>query len=206
MKRTHFLILAIITMAIGLFSSCSLMEDADKAKVLSGEWKGDFGMYYYYADRSGHTEKFESHYTRICFIPNYENSRSGTGIQVDYYDEGPYEYQYYQFSWSVSDGAIYLTYDYDHELDTRISDYHLKNDYFRGTFSSSGIPFTLYKITDYYDWTPYVDAYGSHSRNNWSRSNSPATRTDDEELSDSTATAVEGHIISRGRRTTPLQQ
>ena len=216
MKRIHYLLTALSTIAsVMLFSSCQYMEDVNQSMVLSGEWRGDFGMYYNYVDRSGREYTFDSYDTYLTFVPAYNRARYGSGTQVDYYEYGPYEYQYYSFRWNIEGGVIYLTYDYDHNLDTRINDYHMTNDYFSGTFAYSGTSFRLYKIVDYYDWTPYVNSYGYGYRNNWNRSYAPGTRSDGELLTDSVATdsiaasapvEVEGQIISRGRRTTPLKQ
>jgi len=202
MKRLHYLFFVFCIMASAIvLSSCEYIEDGRKSMVLSGEWRGDFGMYYTYRDGRGEYS-FDSYDTRITFIPAYDHAHYGRGMQVDYYDYGPYEYQYYHFSWSVDGGVIYLTYDYDHNLDTRISDYHMTNDYLTGVFDYSGTSFRLHKIVDYYDWTPYVNTYGYGSRNNWNYSRSAA-----EELADSTTAVVEeGQIISRGRRITPLKQ
>ena len=168
--------------------------------VLSGEWRGDFGMFYTYVDR-GRTYTFDSYDTYIRFIPAYSYARYGTGTQVDYYEYGPYEYQYYSFRWEVSNGNIYLTYDYDHELDTRISDYAMTNDYFSGRFAGTNTTFRLYKMADYYSWSPYTNSYGYGSRDSWSSYYpyyAPATRSGGS--ADST-----GCVVSRGRRTELLQ-
>ena len=141
--EAHYFIAIIMMMSAFAFTSCIDDEDTDQSMALSGEWRGDFGMFYDYVDRYGRRYTFDSYDTRITFIPAHSYARSGRGTQVDYYDRGPYEYQYYKFSWQVSNGNIYLTYDYDHELDTRISNYRMTNDYFSGTFSSTGTPWTL---------------------------------------------------------------
>ena len=169
--------------------------------VLSGEWKGDFGMYYTYIE-DDHTYTFDSYDTYIRFIPDHAYANFGTGTQVDYYEYGPYEYQYYRFTWSIKNGLIYLSYEYDHNLDTRISNYHMTNDYLKGTFSNSNTSFCLYKITDFYSWTPYMNAYGFGSRHDWYDTyphNMPATRSSDIQAADSTGSA--GKVLSRGRRT-----
>ena len=200
MKRIHyfFMVLSLVA-SVAMLSSCEYIEDGQKAMVLSGEWRGDFGMYYDYVDRYGHQYTFDSYDTYITFVPDYDHAHHGRGTQVDYYANGPYEYMYYHFSWSVEGSIIYLWYDENPDLDTRINDYHMTNDYLTGVFPYSGTKFRLYKLTDYYDWTPYVNTYGYYSRNNWS-----ASRAEGEELSDSTAAA--GQVVSRGRRTTPLKQ
>lgn len=216
MKRIHYFLTAISIMAsAGMLSSCQYIEDDKQSMVFSGEWRGDFGMYYTYVDRYGYEYTFDCYDSYLTFVPAYSHAHHGTGTQVDYYNQGPYEYQYYHFRWSIDGSVIYLTYEYDHDLDTRISDYHMTNDYLTGTFSYSGINFRLYKIVDYYDWTPYVDSYGFSARNNWGRNYAPATRADAELPADSISSdsiaapvpaAEEGKVISRGRRTTPLKQ
>ena len=207
MKRLyHFSVLSMMALA-GMLTSCDYIEDTRQSMVLSGEWKGDFGMYYEYVDGYGQCYTFDSYDTRITFIPAYSYAHHGTGTQVDYYDYGPYEYQYYSFRWSISDGIITLVYDYDHQLDTRIGDYHMTNDYLTGIFSASGISFRLRKIADFYDWTPYVNSYGFNYRNNWTRfcpNYAPETRCGKEEVDDGPDTS--GHVLSRGRRTTPLKK
>ena len=208
MKRLYHLLSSLCMMAsAGLLLSCDYIEDTRQSMVLSGEWQGDFGMYYEYVDGYGRCYTFDSYDTRITFIPAYSYAHHGTGTQVDYYAYGPYEYQYYSFRWSISDGIICLVYDYDHELDARISDYHMTNDFLTGVFSASGTSFRLRKIADFYDWTPYVNAYGFNFRINWTRSCPdyvPETRCGKEEVDD--GAEASGHVLSRGRRTTPLQQ
>jgi len=205
MKRIHYLLIVLSIIAgASMFASCQYIEDGKQAMALSGEWRGDFGMYYDYVDAYGHQHTYNSYDTYITFIPAYEHAHYGTGKQVDYYEYGPYEYQYYRFSWSIDGSVIYLTYDYDHDLDTRISDYHMTNDYLKGTFAYSGTNFRLYKIADYYDWTPYVNSYGFSTRNNTGYHSALDTRADGEIAADSIA--AEGKVIARGRRTTPLKQ
>jgi len=194
MKLHYSFFSAIIIACASMFISCRDMEDTNQSMALSGEWRGDFGMYYTYVER-GRTYTFDSYDTYIRFIPDHAYAKYGVGTQVDYYEYGPYEYQYYSFTWSINNGVIYLSYDYDHELDTRISNYHMTNDYLTGTFPFSNSSFRLYKLTDYYSWTPYVNAYGYGSRYNWNQYYAPFTRSADVESADST-----GHVLSRGRR------
>lgn len=197
----------IFMMAVLSFSSCIDMEDTNKSMVLSGEWRGDFGMFYDYRDNNGRVYTFDSYDTYLTFIPAYSYANYGRGTQVDYYDYGPYEYQYYKFRWSVENGYIYLTYDYDPQLNTRISNYRMTNDYFSGTFSESGTSFRMRKLVDYYNWTPYVNSYGYWDRNNWGYYYpyfAPATRSDVEQPEDSTSNV--GEVVGRGRRSTSLKQ
>ena len=189
------------------FISCDDFEDINQSMALSGDWRGDFGMYYNYVDGRGRHYTFDSYDTRITFIPAYSQARHGRGTQVDYYNYGPYEYQYYKFSWEINNGSLYLTYDYDPELDTRISNYRMTNDYFSGTFSESGTSFRMRKLVDYYNWTPYVNSYGYWDRDNWGYYYpyfAPATRSDVEQPEDSTSNV--GEVVGRGRRSTSLKQ
>ena len=197
MKHAFYILL----MSAFAFVSCIDEDDIEQSMALSGDWRGDFGMYYNYVDHRGRTYTFDCYDTRITFIPAYSRARYGRGTQVDYYDYGPYEYQYYKFNWKINNGSLYLTYDYDPELDTRISNYRMTNDYFSGTFASTGTSFRLYKIADYYNWTPYVNVYGYGPRNDWDYGYpyyAPQTRSDDGQPEDSIA--AEGYVLSRGRR------
>ena len=194
-------------MAMFSFSSCEEWQDINQSMALSGEWRGDFGMYYDYIDGRGRRYTFDCYDSRISFIPAYAHASYGRGTQVDYYDYGPYEYLYYKFSWSVENGVVYLSYDYDHELDVRISNYSMNNDYFSGIFSSSGNSFRLRKIADYYNWTPYVNIYGYEDRYGWDYDyyyDAPFSRSEGEQLADSIAS--EGKVLARGRRSSALQQ
>lgn len=197
----HQLLAIIFIMSAFVFTSCLDDLDVDQSMALSGEWRGDFGMYYDYIDAHGRRYTFDSYNTYLTFIPAYSYANYGRGTQVDYYDYGPYEYQYYKFRWSVENGYIYLSYDYDHELDVRISNYRMTNDYFSGTFSESGTSFRLRKIADYYNWTPYVNVYGYGNRYDWDYGYpyyAPATRSEFEVPSDSTSNV--GEVVGRGRR------
>ena len=196
MKRYYSFLPAILIVCSCLLTSCIPHEDTNQSMALSGEWRGDFGMYYDYSYR-GRTYTFDSYDSYVRFIPDYAYANHGVGTQVDYYEEGPYEYQYYSFTWSVRNGVIYLYYDYDPGLDTRISDYHMTNDYLRGTFSESGTQFRLYKMTDFYSWTPYVNTYGYGPRTGW-YNGYPGTRAADAE--DAEAADSTGQVLSRGRR------
>lgn len=211
--KNHYNALAALALTMSAFAFCSCTdEDTMQSMALSGEWRGDFGMYYDYEDSYGRRYTFASYDSYITFIPDYSHANHGRGTQVDYYDRGPYEYQYYRFSWSVENGYIYLYYDYDYELDTRISSYRMTNDYFSGRFYPSGTSFQLYKVVDFYDWTPYVNTYGYGPRHDWggyapyyapySRSDAAAPADSAAASADSTSVSVEGTVLKRGRRTT----
>ncbi|MBQ9171325.1 MAG: hypothetical protein IJ219_08715 [Bacteroidaceae bacterium] len=201
MKRLHYSLASLLIMMSALFLSSCRDMDTDQSMALSGQWRGDFGMFYDYIDGHGRTYTFDSYDTRLTFVPAYDYATYGRGTQVDYYDYGPYEYQYYKFSWEIRNGYIYLTYDYDHQLDVRISNYRMTNDYFSGVFSNSGTRFNLRKMVDFYNWTPYVNIYGYRDRNNWDYDYpyyAPYSRSDAEAPADTVQ--VEGSVARRGRR------
>ncbi len=201
-KAKTFCIASLIFVAAVLsFSSCIDLDDTNKSIVLSGEWRGDFGMFYDYKDNYGRIYTFESYDTYLTFTPAYSYARYGRGTQVDYYAQGPYEFQYYKFSWEINNGAIFLTYDYDSQLNTLITKYSITNDYFSGTFSETGTTFRMRKLVDYYNWAPYVNNYGYWYRDGWDYDYpyyAPATRSEDNAPADTTATA--GEVLRRGRR------
>ncbi len=141
-------LVSFVLVAMLCFSSCS--ADENEARVLSGEWHGDWSMWY--EDEFGRTWTSNDTYIRF----DRGRSTSGEGTQVDYYRRGPYEYLVYRFYWSVSDGVIYLTYPHDPEMDVAIYDYHLSNRVFDGYFGSSRASFTMDKISSFEYWTPAV--------------------------------------------------
>lgn len=144
------------------FVSCD--EDTRQSMVLSGEWYGDFGMYYTYRGVT-----YDSYDTKIQLLPDYTYATHGYGTQVDFYPYGPYDYIYHQIRWSIVNGVITIHYRWEEEWDTQIFNYSLTNNYFSGRFGDSPERFRLQKLVDYYDWTPYyVDYYGWGYRNGWS--------------------------------------
>lgn len=155
-KLSFFLSYALIAFSVLMFQSCD--DDIDRAMILSGSWRGDFGMCYYYPYH-GKELQFNSYDTYIVFYPDHEYATHGYGKQVDYYDEGPYERRYYRFDWDVRNDVIYLTYPHDPELDTAIYEYRLDLDFFSGYFCNANERFRLHKLSDFYDWNYY--------RNDW---------------------------------------
>jgi hypothetical protein len=156
MKRFYGNLMSVLTvvMSLTLFASCD--DDLYQARVLSGEWSGDFGMYYEMRNpKTGQWYSFDAYETNLVFYPYDEYSASGTGRQVDYYRDGPYTYQYYEFEWDVRNGVIYLHYPYDPELNVSIRDYRMNNRSFSGWIGN--VRFELYKLRDFY-WNDY---YGS---------------------------------------------
>lgn len=161
-RKMMMMLMAVCSM--GLMSSCD--DDVNKSMALSGQWRGDFGMFYNY-QYGNRIYTFDSYDTDVVFYPEYDYATHGWGKQVDYYDYGPYEYQYHYFIWEVRYGVIHLAYPHDHELDTDIFDYRLNDRYFAGHFGSSDSGFRLYKMADYYDWNRYQGDYYYYDRYNW---------------------------------------
>lgn len=163
MKKNYLAILLGALAALATFTSCTDDDDV-KGMVLSGEWRGDFDMYYVYRYPWGEEMPFYAYETYLSFIPYNYSYNQGYGYQVDFYDRySPYEEVYHSFTWEVRYGTIYLDYRGEDEWDTYLRDYRMTNDRLTGYFPNSDIPFLLYKLTDYYDWTPYINAYGDYN-------------------------------------------
>lgn len=165
MNNWMMTLIAIFTM--GIFTSCE--EDNKIAFRLDGEWRGDFGMNYT-IERNGRLYTFDSFDTYLVFYNDgVMYSTHGWGKQVDYYDYGPYAYQYYRFYWRIRDGKIYLDYPYDPELNTVIYDYRISFGHFTGWFDNSDVRFDLRKLDDTsYDWEYYRGDYIYGYNNAWS--------------------------------------
>ncbi len=159
-----------ISLFVALFTSSLLTscdEDLEEAYTLAGEWYGDFGMSYD-ALVYGRPMTFRSYESKVVFYPHHDYATYGTGTQVDFYREGPYECMYYNFRWTIENGVIYLRYPYeDSYLNTEISDYALSYNQFKGYFGWTSTTFCLHKMSGYYDWSPYYDSYGWYYREGW---------------------------------------
>lgn len=185
-------------LALGSLNSCVFIEDDDPdvntSYYLSGDWQGDFGMYYDYYDRYGRfVDSFDSYDTDISFYPDHDYATHGYGYQVDFYRYGPYEKIYHSFEWEVRKETLYLYYMGERDLDTIIYDYRLTSTYFSGYFKSSDSRFSLKKYRGYYNWDSYwhdygSDSYGYYDRYGWyddyynARTRSAAPAVDAEEL------------------------
>ena len=198
-KFSHLLVPILAALCTLGLTSCE-DQDSTQAMVLSGQWTGDFGMYYDYEYR-GRVYSFDADYTDIVFYPQYDFATYGWGKQVDYYYDGPYAYQYYRFYWSVDRGIIYLRYPYAPELNTTISDYRMNNDRLTGWFEGTNSRFSLYKIVDYYDWTPYVEVYG-YEASDWVPDYFYDSRSVEADNGMAQFGSSEGHILRRGCRFT----
>lgn len=212
MKKISTLWIALCAVvASATLSSCD--DDMSRAMTLSGEWRGDFGMFYEY-EYYGRIYTFNSYDTRLVFYPDYDYATHGYGKQVDYYDQGPYVYQYYYFNWYIDRGDLVLDYPYDSNLNTVIHDYHMSSSTFYGYFGNSNNKFYLRKTADYYDWGGFTGNYYYGPRDNWYHGyrnyvkHQPAPADSLSPIaplpSDSTA-APQGHIVRRGNRLGGMQ-
>lgn len=155
MKKSITLLSTIAMIAMCFtFTSC-MDEDVEESITLSGQWRGDWGMYYQISDIWGRVHTYDSFDTDIVFYPEYDYATHGYGYQVDWYDYGPYERLSFRFEWSIKNGIVNIYYPGYPEYNTFIRNYHLSNDYFSGYLGNSSTRFRLGKIRDYYDWSYY---------------------------------------------------
>ena len=157
MKKISTLLIGILTMMV--FTSCD--EDVVTAYRLEGEWTGNMGMFYSYADRYNRVWEVDAAYTNIRFFR--QGSDYGYGDQVDFYSQGPYRYQSYYFTWRVVNGVIQMRYPYDPNLNCDIYHWSISSDYdsyarqysyvFAG-YINDRTRFLLYKLTDF-SWSSY---------------------------------------------------
>lgn len=159
MKKNVMSLMMGFAMIAGM-ASCS--DDQEVSVNMSGEWSGNFGSYYTTMNRDDVERTYYADKTYMRFIPDHTYATHGRGTQVDYYDRGPYECLYYQFDWEVENERIYLTYPGYPELDVVIGYFEMDDRHFAGRCGGSS--FTLWKIADYYDWSPYSCGHGYNSR------------------------------------------
>ena len=206
MKKTSTLISLLLLMLFACtFTSCEEDEDTDRSMCLSGQWQGDWGMYYVYNYR-GYDYTFDSYDTDIVFYPDYDYATHGYGYQVDWYDDGPYERLSYKFFWEVRDGVIYLTYPGYPDYNADIYRYGLDNDYFTGYFNNGSTRFRLAKIRDYYRWDDYYSwnyhywVSSSWSWNGYYKPSRSASASETDSLSAVPAGTADGRIVKIGNR------
>lgn len=161
---TSLMMLAMALFSVTILTSCD--EDIEEAMMLSGEWTGDFGMYYAYENPyTGRVMEFDASHTNLVFYPDYEYSTHGTGQQIDYYNYGPYTYRYYYFEWKVRNGRVHMYYPDAPELNAVISNYRMTDNSFSGYIG--GVRFSLMKLYDFYRWGEYVGGYGEGWNDSW---------------------------------------
>lgn len=178
MKRLYAKAYASLFLLMGLFSfvACEVYVgdddyygDHNRAYTLSGQWKGDFGMFYAVPNpATGQMVQFDATYTNIIFYPQYSGARYGYGKQVDYYNHGPYAYQYYYFKWEVRNRDIYITYPQDPNLNVVIYDYYLDNYTFTGYMGDSRYRFRLNALRSYDLWDSFRGDYFFGPNSDWS--------------------------------------
>ena len=163
-KKISTLLIGILAMMA--FTSCD--EDVVTAYRLEGEWTGDMGMFYRFADRYNHIWTVDAAYTNIRFFR--QGSDYGYGDQVDFYNDGPYLSQSYRFQWRVTNGVIQMFYDYDHDLDCDIYRWSISSEYdsytrqYRDVFAgyiNDRTRFLLFKLADF-SWSSYSYNYNNY--------------------------------------------
>lgn len=180
MDMKKFYPLLLLLFAAFSFSACDIYlddpyyegdggSDRSRAYTISGQWRGDFGMFYSAQDPyTGQWRQFDADYSHIVFYSDYYGARSGTGKQVDYYRFGPYEYQYHAFYWEVRGGVLYIDYPHDRNLNVSIYDYSLTSYNFRGRINGSNFVFNLSKLSNWNRWHYFVGDYMFGEFGDWS--------------------------------------
>lgn len=214
-KMKTWMMMLIMIMTAGIMTSCE--EDRKLGFRLDGEWRGDFGMNYTIEYR-GQLYTYDSYDTYLVFYNDGIASSHGWGKQVDYYDYGPYEYQYYRFNWYIRDGRIHITYPRNPELEVTIYNYRMSYSHFYGTFGTSNISFDLRKLTGDYDWDYYYSDYSYGTRYDWnygyyggnypyySKTRATDKTTDSVAVKNGKKTDEEFRIVKVGNRFTESQK
>ncbi|MCQ2227225.1 MAG: hypothetical protein MJZ01_04860 [Bacteroidales bacterium] len=162
MKNKIILSLSALLMLVGM-TSCD--DDEKMSCNLSGEWHGYFGSYYVTNDRHGDEHVFYADETYMRFTPDYPFATHGYGVEVDYYDRGPYEYKYFSFDWRVEDERLILRYPHDRDMNVVIDDYRMNTNRFSGYIGEDD--FCLHRVDCEYDWNSYDCDYGCCRRSYW---------------------------------------
>lgn len=191
MKKIYSPLFALLLMVAGMaaFQSCEVYindddypgggSDRQRAYTISGEWQGDFGMYYTAVHPyTRQAVTFDAAYSYVLFQSDYVGARQGWGKQIDYYASGPYTYQYYRFLWEVRNGVLYIEYPEDPNLNVAIYDYYLSSNTFTGRIGSSNFRFRLNSLR-FNNWNSFSGnyMYGSNTGWTWGPSYAPARST-----------------------------
>ena len=172
-------------------------DDRGRAQTISGEWQGDFGMFYAVVNPlTGKSVQFDSRNSYVLFQPNYYGARSGWGKQIDFYEYGPLSRRYHRFYWEIRNGEIYLTYPSDHALDVRIYDYYLSNSTFRGRAGNSNFRFNLGSLS-FSGWSAYSGDFFDYDNSAWSWNAYRGTSADE------ASTVQTPLVVTSGRRAQP---
>ena len=83
-----FISLMMFMTAVFAFTSCTT-EDQNEAMTLTGTWQGDLGIYMY-SDR--YNDYYEAYQTTIQFNSSGYGSTSGTGYELDRFQNAPWNY------------------------------------------------------------------------------------------------------------------
>lgn len=192
-KIYNFMMMALMasTMSVA-FTSCE--DDVEEARVLSGEWTGDLGMYY-----SDGFREYDAAYTDIRFVPYSDYHSSGWGEEIDYFNYAycPIRYQSFRFEWRIDFGVLKLHYPYNPELDVQIRDYRLTYSYFSGWIGDYN--FRLKKLVGYYDWNLYnaSSGYGYEYYDNYYYGKTRAGEDADSVATDSVPVSPEKFTFGR---------
>lgn len=167
MKKLFVTISAAI-FAMASFTSCD--TDEIRGMELSGEWQGDFDMYYEIPCHEHGVDTYYADKTYLQFLPSNNSPACGTGYQEDYYYDvrSPYDVVYHYFTWEIRYGNIYLYYRDEGEWDTILHNYSLNNSHFTGYFGDTNNYFDLIKLSSYNWYRGYEsDGYYYHDRDGY---------------------------------------
>ena len=134
------MLFAVLTLAT--LTSC---EDEEIARTLEGTWRGDMRVKSKYSGRTYYATR-----TEVTFLRDVFRYSSGSGYWVDYYDNGPWGWDYVanHISWRVDYGEINIHF-VEEGVDWVIRNYRLNNNRFEGTLwdGSQRVDFALYYVS-----------------------------------------------------------
>ena len=149
MKKLYTtLMIAMMGMMAMSFTSCE--TDEEIAYTLEGTWRGDMTI----EDWDGYSYV----YSEITFLKDPYTYSEGTGLWVDYYDDGYYNPTHIE--WYVRYGTIYVHFVEDN-CNVEIRHYSLTGNHFCGEFYDgyNSVNFNLYyasrRYESDYNWRSY---------------------------------------------------
>lgn len=162
--KKYITLMAMMAMTMVIFVSCDTDNDDYAAYNLEGAWEGDMGVSMF----MGNTEYFAT-YSTIYFAQDPYRYASGTGYQVDYFnDQSPWYHRsrntYYianHFEWEVNNGIIYIHY-LEEDVYAQIAPDYLSDydGYFRGVIKYENGAWSEFRLRKTYspnDWNTYYD-------------------------------------------------